>query len=102
MIAGVVLPLVLMAVAGWVVPAVLGRLLRRSLGGLLLNVLVSFVVLLVLSILLFVWLYGPAAGRVWDEAKGYFVLLGVRSALIWAPVMVLSVANQPRKWGAEW
>lgn len=101
MILGVILPLILLAVLGWLVPMALGRVMRRSLASLLLNTLVSALVLLVIAIVLFVWLYGPAAGRVWSEAPAYFLLLGVRSGLIWAPVMVLSVANLPRGWAAE-
>ncbi|WP_371156762.1 hypothetical protein [Jannaschia sp. 2305UL9-9] len=103
MIVGLILPLILLAIAGWIVPAGLGRLLPRSLVSLVANALISAGVLLLLAIVLFVWLYGPAAGRVWGEAPAYFLLLGVRSGLIWAPVMVLSVANLPRGWAAaDW
>jgi hypothetical protein len=51
----------------------------------------------------FALLYGAAGGVVWREVPGHFAVLSLRSALIWGPVMVLSLANLPRGWReAEW
>ena len=46
----------------------------------------------------FVWLYGAAGGAVWRAAPGHVAILALRSALVWSPVLVLSLANLPRGW----
>ena len=58
----------------------------------------STFVLTALSAAGFWWLYGAARGAVAEAAPGHFVILAARTALLWGPVMVLSVANLPRGW----
>ena len=99
----VLLPMAALMALGWIVPWALGRVMPRSLAGLALNGAVSAAILLGLGAMLFAWLYGDAAAPVWREAPAVFLLLSARSALIWGPVVALSVANLPRSWpAADW
>lgn len=100
MIQDVLLPLALLGVLAWGVPWALQRLFPRSLPGLVLNGAVSATLLFGMGMALFAWLYGPAAGRVWAEAPAYFAVLSARSALLWAPVLVLALSAMPRRWPA--
>ena len=102
---GLLLPTLLLGVLGWLVPRLLGRVWPEGVGPLLLLAFVSTLVLLVLAagffLLLYVWQGAPAAalfeGGV-AAGLGHFLRLGLLSALVWAPVMVLSVAGLPRHW----
>lgn len=67
-------------------------------GWLVVNGAFSTLVLAAISGAGFVWLYGAAGEAVWRTAPGHFATLALRSALVWAPVMVLSLANLPRRW----
>ncbi|WGH77742.1 hypothetical protein [Jannaschia ovalis] len=98
MLVTVILPLVLLGGLGWAVPWAVSRVLPEGAGWLVANGAISAVVLLVLAGGLFALAYGPARAAVWAEAPWYFALLAARSALVWAPVMVLSLANRPRHW----
>ena len=97
----VLLPCLLLAVLGWVVPMAVARALPQSLPGLVANGAVSAVVLLSIGAALFAWLYGPASGTVWQEARLHFVLLSARAMIVWGPLMVLSLAQLPRRWPPE-
>ena len=89
------------------VPYGFGRILPE--GGLWLgvNFALSFAVLLGLACLYFVLAYAGRLGGV-DAVLGrfsavpgswwLFVRLGLMSALIWLPVLVLAVAGEPRRW----
>ncbi|TFL17294.1 hypothetical protein [Jannaschia formosa] len=103
MFVDVVFPLLGLALLAWFVPAGIGKLLPEGVGWLVVNGLVSFMLLAIVAASGFVLLYGEAGGAVWREAPWHFVLLSARSALLWAPILVLSLANLPRKWTeAEW
>ena len=97
----ILIPVVCLMALGWLVPWALGRVTPRSLAGLAINAAVSAAILLVAGMVLFGWLYGLAAGLVWREAPGAFLLLSARAALVWGPVLALSVANLPRSWPAS-
>ena len=101
MILTVLLPLLLLGVAAWAIPLLLARILPEGLAGLALNGAVSTLLLAGLSALGFYLLYGAAGDRVLDVAPWYFLLLSARAALVWAPVMVLSLANVPGRWTRE-
>ncbi|MDB2406929.1 hypothetical protein N9W17_00130 [Jannaschia sp.] len=103
MVVDVILPLIGLGLLAWIVPWALGRALPEGVPWLIANGVISAVVLAVLAALGFVLLYGAAGGAVWAEAPWHFVLLSARSALIWAPILVLSLANLPRVWtDVEW
>ncbi|WP_298429697.1 hypothetical protein [uncultured Jannaschia sp.] len=95
------LPVLALLVVAWFVPWGLGKLLPEGVGWLVANGLFSSVLLAVLAALGFVLLYGEAGGVVWREAPWHFAVLSLRSALIWGPMMVLSLANLPRHWTTE-
>ncbi|CTQ49720.1 hypothetical protein [Jannaschia donghaensis] len=98
MIATVVLPLALLALTAWVVPWVLSKVLPEGVFWLLLIGVLSAVALTVVSALGFYVLYGQAGEAVLDAAPWHFVVLSARAALVWGPVMVLSLANIPKGW----
>lgn len=98
-----VLPVAALAAVAWLVPWGIGKLVPEGVGWLAVNGVVSSALLGLLAGVGFVFLYGDAGGAVWREAPGHFVLLAGKAAIIWAPVMVLSLANLPRGWReVEW
>jgi len=105
---GLVVPAGILAVFAYGVPQVLGRWLPEGVTLLMVNALLSTVVLFAFSAGFFALLYfwqgvpvdqlseaGLAAG------VGFFGRLGLMAAIIWAPIMILSVAGLPRKWVKE-
>ena len=101
-------PALLLAVLAFVVPRLLAHVLPEGVKPLLLNAFLSTVLLFVLSAGFFFFLYlwqglsmtditspGLAANVV------FFGRLGLSAALIWGPIMILSVAGLPRKWVKE-
>jgi hypothetical protein len=105
---GLILPALALAVLGWVVPRLLARVWPEGVGPLLLLALVSTLVLVVLATALFMLLYvgqGVPLALVLDMGVlggwPHFLGLGSASALIWAPIMILSVAGLPKRWVKE-
>ncbi|MEM8825228.1 MAG: hypothetical protein AAGF30_16595 [Pseudomonadota bacterium] len=101
MVQGVIVPLALLATTAWLLPWVLGKVMPKSLWSLILNGLICAAVLTVAGMVLFAWLYGPTADIVWQAAPGHFLILSARAALLWGPILVLSLANLPRRWPPE-
>jgi len=102
------LPALALAVLGWVVPAVLARVMPEGVKALMLLGLVATFVVFAISALMFFALYvaqGANAGSLAQfgmlENLVFFGRLGLSSALIWAPILILSVANRPRHWVKE-
>ncbi len=102
---GLVLPALVLGVLGWLVPRLLGRVWPEGVGPLMLLAFVSTLVLLALAagffLLLYTWQGAPLAALLEPGAAaglGHFLRLGLLSALVWAPVMVLSVAGLPQRW----
>lgn len=101
-------PAFVIAVLGFAVPRLWARVLPEGVKPLILNALLSTMVLVVLSAVVFIGLY---AGQGADVANlfslgllsntVFFGKLGVASAVIWAPIMLLSLAALPRKWVKE-
>jgi hypothetical protein len=105
---GLVIPAAILAVFAYGVPQVLSRSLPEGVRPLILNTLLSTIVLFALSTALFVLLYfwqglpiGQLSNAGLAASFGYFGRLGLMAAIIWAPIMVLSVAGLPRKWVEE-
>lgn len=99
----VALPLIALALAAWLVPWALGRMLPEGVAWLAVVAALSTAILAVGSGAGFVWLYGAAGPAVWRAAPLHFAALSLRSAIVWGPIMVLSLANLPRGWTtARW
>ncbi len=103
MLTEVAIPLTGLAVLAWLVPSAFGRILPEGVGWLALNGVLSTFVLAGIAAAGFVWLYGEAGWPALRAAPLHFAAVAARSALIWAPIMVLSLANRPRGWTtARW
>ena len=95
---GLIWQVPLLVAMAWAVPWLLGRLLPEGVAWLMAIGALSAAILTGATAAGFAALYGAAGGVVWREAPGHFLVLSLRAALIWGPVMVLSVANLPRGW----
>jgi len=105
---GLVVPALGLGLVGWLVPRGLSLLWPEGVRALFVLGLVATIVMLVLSAGFFVALYlvsgVPAAVLVsdgWGPAAAHFGRLAVISALLWGPILVLSVAGLPRYWVKE-
>ncbi len=101
-------PALVLAVLGFLVPRLWARVLPEGVKPLLINVFLSTVLLFVLSTVFFVCLYvwqGVPAAQLMESGLSanvqFFGRLGLIAAIIWAPIMLLSVAGLPRKWVKE-
>ncbi len=102
---GLVLPAVLLALLAYVVPRLIAAFLPEGLPALMVNAVLSALSMCILSGVfffgLYVWQGVPARELLahgWGRNLATFGRLGVISGIIWAPIMVLSVAGLPRKW----
>lgn len=102
------LPALALAVLAFAVPRLLGRVLPEGVMPLLLNTFLSTLLLFVISSGFFFCLYlwqGANVAQVLEpglaSSVAFFGRLGLSAALIWAPIMVLSVAGLPRRWVKE-
>ena len=102
------LPALVISVLGFIVPRLLARLLPEGIGPLLLNAFLSTVLLFIISAGFFFCLYlwqGLSVAQIMEPGLAanvvFFGRLGLFSAIIWGPIMVLSVAGLPRKWVKE-
>ena len=102
------LPAVILAVLAWAVPACLARVLPEGVKPLMLLCLLSTFIMFALAAAFFFILYTAQGARVetlnqfgFAENLVFFGRLSLSSAIIWAPVMILSVANRPRHWVKE-
>lgn len=105
---GLVVPVVILAVLAYGMPRLLARWLPEGVTPLMVNALLSTVLLFALSAVFFALLYywqGLPVGQLSDAGLaagvGFFGRLGLMAAIIWAPIMILSVAGLPRKWVKE-
>ncbi|TNC52463.1 hypothetical protein FHG66_02690 [Rubellimicrobium rubrum] len=105
---GLIVPAAALAFLGWLVPRILSLIFPEGVRALLLLALTSFVALLALSMAAFIGLYvlrgvpfselfyaGPMDGLF------HFLRLGLASTLLWAPLMILSIAGLPKHWVKE-
>lgn len=102
------IPALVLALMAWFVPKLLARVMPEGVKALLGIAFLSTVFLFVLSAGFFVALY-VWQGMTWAQFAEYglaanvlfFGKLSLIAAMIWAPIMVLSVANLPRSWVRE-
>ena len=92
------LPVLTLMALAFGLPYLWARVLPEGIGGLIANALLSVgVIAVVVSAYLLVW-YG-GAGQVSVGALMVFLGLWVaKTALAWAPMLVLGVAAQPKRW----
>ena len=105
---GLVLPALLLGLLGFAVPRLLAGVLPEGVTPLLINGFLSTILTFTLSSAFFYLLYlwqGAPLDKLGLPDLGaaifFFGRLGLASALIWAPVMLLSLAGLPRKWVKE-
>lgn len=103
-----VLPALALGMVAFAVPRLLGRALPEGVVPLLMNAFFSTVLLFALSATFFFCLYLWQGLRVADVLEPGFMVnvvffgrLGLMAAIIWAPIMILSVAGLPAKWIKE-
>lgn len=105
MILGLALPVALLVAAAILVPRALERVVPETLPGLILNGVLSALILTALGTGWFLLSYLWRSTAVFDllglapaATLAYFLKLGLGTALIWAPVLVLAVASAPKRW----
>lgn len=105
---GLFFPALVLALLAWLVPKLLSFLMPEGVKPLMVLAFLSAVILFAISgvyfFLLYVWRGAPGAeladfGLV--ENLVFFGRLALTSTIIWAPIMVLSVAALPRHWVKE-
>jgi hydrogenase-4 membrane subunit HyfE len=102
---GLFLPALILAILGFAVPRLLARVLPEGVPALMANAVLSTMVMCILSAVFFFCLYvwqGVPVRELLDQGIGHNVVsfggLGLIAGIIWAPIMLLSVAGLPRKW----
>ncbi len=102
---GLLLPALILAFIGWLVPKLWARVLSEGVKPLLVNALLSTLTMGIAGILYFVILYlihGTPLNQITGVGFGpsivYFGRLALISALLWGPIMILSLAGVPRRW----
>lgn len=105
---GLFLPALLIAASGWLVPRILATFFPEGVAPLFLNAFLSTLLLFAISsaffLCLYLWQGAPMAEILAEGIVSnivFFGRLGLIAAMIWAPIMVLSVAGLPRKWTKE-
>lgn len=105
---GLFLPAAVLALLAWLVPKGLSMVMAEGVWPLIRLTFYATLILFVLSSSFFVILY-ITQGAGWAALVEFgmmnnvalFGRLGLTSAIIWAPIMVLSIANLPRHWVSE-
>jgi len=104
----VFLPSFVLGVFAWFVPVGLARIMKEGLRPLMMLALIATLVLFALSTVVFYVLYlsqGISAADLaqfsFAENLVFFGRLGLSSALVWVPILLLSIMNRPRYWVNE-
>jgi hypothetical protein len=103
-----ILPALVLTAMGWAVPRLLFHVFPEGVKPLILLAICSTLIMMVLGIVFFTVLY-LAQGINWAvllrDGWGAFLLhflkLGLISALLWGPIMLLAVASLPKRWKEE-
>ena len=100
-----VFPALALALLGWLVPRLLSLVFPEGVRPLLLLAFCSAALMLLLGMAFFLALYlwqgvdwEALTQAGWPALLGHFLNLGLMSALLWGPILVLSVAGLPRHW----
>ncbi|KPP89617.1 MAG: ER protein Pkr1 [Rhodobacteraceae bacterium HLUCCA08] len=99
------IPALVLAAMGWLVPRVLSHLFPEGVRPLLALTAVAIAIMLVLGAVFFAVLYlaqgvdfAVLLEPGWPAFLGHFARLGAISGLFWAPILILSVAQLPKRW----
>ncbi len=102
---GLILPAVLLAMLGWSVPRLLALIWPEGVGPLMVLAFVSTCIMAAFGTAFFVGLYmwqGVPVATLFEPGLGaglaHFGRLAIISALLWGPIMVLSLAGLPKNW----
>lgn len=105
---GLILPALILMALGWFVPRLLALFWPEGVKWLMVLALVSTIVMALVGAGFFAFLYAVQGIGVDDllETGGgalvaHFLRLSLISALMWGPLMVLSIAGVPKNWVKE-
>lgn len=97
--------MIVLLVLGWFVPQGLAKVMPEGVWALGALAVIAVGILAAFSAAFFAGLYAgrgaPLSAFTTSQAVLHFGRLGLLSGIIWLPVMILSVANLPRKWVKE-
>ncbi|KAA9010735.1 hypothetical protein F3S47_04370 [Histidinibacterium aquaticum] len=103
-----ILPAILLGALGWVVPRLMARIFPEGVKPLFALAFCAAAVMTFTAMAIFLGLYlahGMTLGQLFRlglvDGLLHLARLGAASALIWAPVLVLSVAGLPKQWVEE-
>ena len=107
---GLFVPAVFLALMGWLVPKFLSMVMPEGVKPLLLLSVFAAGIMVVITSLVFVGLYlvqGASLATFVEPGIGdtalFLLKLSMSAAIIWGPIMVLSIAGLPRTWTkVEW
>ena len=105
---GLILPALVLALVGWLVPRGLSLVFPEGVRPLMLLALCATILMFLIGSGFFLLLYvmqGVPMAAVFADgiAPGvvHFGRLGLISALLWGPIMILSIAGLPKGWVKE-
>ncbi len=98
---GLLIPALVLALVGWLVPRGLSLVWPEGVRPLLLLAFVAMVIMFFVSEGVFVLLYISRGANLLETGMAHFVRLGAISALIWGPILILSVSGLPKHWVKE-
>ena len=105
---GLVFPAAVLALLGWLVPRLMSRIFPEGVRPLIIMSFISTLVMFLLSMGFFLALYiwqGAPLDTLFEAGVlpglMHFGRLGLISTLLWAPILILSVAGLPKHWTKE-
>ena len=105
---GLVFPAAFLALIGWLVPRLLSRIFPEGVRPLLILTFISTLIMFAFGMGFFVALYvwqGAPISTLFEPGLlpglMHFAWLGLISAMLWAPIMIISVAGLPKHWIKE-
>ncbi|MCF2904916.1 hypothetical protein L0666_07945 [Octadecabacter sp. CECT 8868] len=105
---GLLLPAICLAALGWTVPRMLALWWPEGVKWLMFLALVSTLVMALAGAVVFVVIYaaqGVSLADLWAtgglSVTIHFMKLSIVSALLWGPLMILSLAGVPKNWVKE-
>ncbi|MEJ6397443.1 hypothetical protein [Yoonia sp. 208BN28-4] len=101
-------PMIFLALMGWLVPKLLSMVMPEGVRPLMVLGLIATLLMFVISGIFFFGLYvaqGTPLAALFEPGIAptilYFGHLGLTAAIVWAPILILSVASLPSGWTQE-